>query len=633
MDAARALTLFGTTQPVEPPRRLSAGALSCLLDDGALRDVRWGDVEIARGISYLLRDRDWGTVPGAVHDLTVDQAADSFVVRFELRMSGAGGMLRAAARVEGRADGRLAFEIEATPDADVHTNRCGFVVLHPASAAGRALQVLHTNGRVSDAAFPLEISPSQPVLDIRQLSYSPSNGVQLQCRLEAQLPHDPAGKFEMEDQRNWSDASFKTYVASLLDPWPYVLPAGRPLVQRITLTVQGSPPAGAASGVAGSVTIGVPSDARMPQIGIGVPPGLHRARPEELAAMRALGAGWWIVEATLDDPELFADLCAVAAQRAGLPVSVQLDVIVPRGMSPDDAAAGTAALCRRAQLSADALRLLPSEYLKSFQPSDRWPELPPLEDYSEAARRQFPEAQVGGGMFTCFTELNRKRPSGRGLGFIGHATWPIVHAPDDASVMQTLEALPHIVHSVRRLWPGLPYRLGPSTLAMRRNPYGDLPAPNPRRERLALAAVDPRHSGRFAAAWTVGYAAAVAPLGLEVLALHDGHGPSGPLPASPRVVPAWEALSRLARAAGARRVPMEGVPAGVAALAWSPVADRVEILVANVGQEQRRLKWKQPVSTADGASITELTLDAFETKALAIEIPRVPGRDRQNRLP
>ena len=40
-------------------------------------------------------------------------------------------------------------------------------------------------------------------------------------------------KFEMEDHRNWMDASYKTYVCSLLDPWPYTLKKGEAFVQRI----------------------------------------------------------------------------------------------------------------------------------------------------------------------------------------------------------------------------------------------------------------------------------------------------------------------------------------------------------------------------------------------------------------
>ena len=35
--------------------------------------------------------------------------------------------------------------------------------------------------------------------------------------------------FEMEDQRNWTDASYKTYVRPLALPWPYTLPAGTEL--------------------------------------------------------------------------------------------------------------------------------------------------------------------------------------------------------------------------------------------------------------------------------------------------------------------------------------------------------------------------------------------------------------------
>ena len=43
--------------------------------------------------------------------------------------------------------------------------------------------------------------------------------------------------YEMEDQRNWTDASYKTYVRPLARPWPYTLDAGARLDQAVTLTV------------------------------------------------------------------------------------------------------------------------------------------------------------------------------------------------------------------------------------------------------------------------------------------------------------------------------------------------------------------------------------------------------------
>jgi D-apionolactonase len=91
------------------------------------------------------------------------------------------------------------------------------------------------------------------------------------------------------------------------------------------------------------------------------------------------------------------------------------------------------------------------------------------------------------------------------LDFVTHATNPIVHAADDRSVMQTLEALPFITRSVRAIHGDMPYHIGPSTIAMRQNPYGNATKDNPHLDRIPMANRDPRHNGLFAAAWAVGY--------------------------------------------------------------------------------------------------------------------------------
>src|SRR3546814_1523736 len=43
----------------------------------------------------------------------------------------------------------------------------------------------------------------------------------------------------------------------------------------------------------------------------------------------------------------------------------------------------------------------------------------------------------------------------------------------DRSVIQTLEAIPHIVRSARAIVGEAPYRLGPSTIGMRQNPRSE----------------------------------------------------------------------------------------------------------------------------------------------------------------
>ena len=163
-------------------------------------------------------------------------------------------------------------------------------------------------------------------------------------------------------------------------------------------------------------------------------------------------------------------------------------------------------------------------------------------------------------MFIYFTELNRKRVPAGSLDFVTHCTCPIVHAADDLSVMQSLEALPFITQSARAIFGEKPYRIGPSTIAMRQNPYGGATKANPRSQRIAMADRDPRHAGLFAAAWTIGYAARVAPVGLEQLTLSGFTGPFGVLAASGEPVaegtprPIFDAIKGLCEMAGLAHV-------------------------------------------------------------------------------
>lgn len=186
--------------------------------------------------------------------------------------------------------------------------------------------------------------------------------------------------------------------------------------------------------------------------------------------------------------------------------------------------------------------------------------MPGAQDVYAAARRAFADIRLGGGMFSYFTELNRKRVPAGLLDFVTHCTCPIVHAADDLSVMQSLEALPFITASARAIFGAKPYRIGPSTIAMRQNPYGGATKANPHRQRIAMADRDPRHAGLFAAAWTIGYAAQVAPAGLEMLALSSFTGPFGVLGESGEPVgegeprPIFEAVQGLCELAGFRHV-------------------------------------------------------------------------------
>jgi hypothetical protein len=152
----------------------------------------------------------------------------------------------------------------------------------------------------------------------------------------------------------------------------------------------------------------------------------------------------------------------------------------------------------------------PASDLKCTLPGSVWPPSPPAEAIYAAAREAFPGVPLGGGMFSYFTEFNRKRPPADHLDFVVHTTCPIVHACDDRTAIENLEALPHIIRSAMAFIHGKPYRVGPSSIGARDNPYGAASTPNPGNGRLALAYMDPRQRGLLGAAWNLGYVAHMA---------------------------------------------------------------------------------------------------------------------------
>jgi hypothetical protein len=148
-----------------------------------------------------------------------------------------------------------------------------------------------------------------------------------------------------------------------------------------------------------------------------------------------------------------------------------------------------------------------------------------------------------------------------------NTTCPIVHAADDRSVMETLEALPFQVSTARTYFGQCGYRVGPSAIGCRDNPHGATFTPNPDNLRVCLAKMDPRMRGLFGAAWTLGYIATLARTGIDALTIGAPTGPLGVIYrkaeyaqpyyddlAAPAVYPVFHVVSGLTRGAGAKLV-------------------------------------------------------------------------------
>lgn len=214
--------VLGQPRPPEPTV-LTTSTLVMELEphSGWLRNVRRNGREIVRAVYGAARTADWGTPQPAIRELTVDQRADGFRVSYAASVEPA---LPFRWRVEIAGDGdEITFHIEGEATDEMEANRVGLCLLHPPSTAGQPCRITHPDGTETRAEFPREVAPHQPFREVRVLETAA-----LRVEFEGET-------FETEDQRNWTDASFKTYSRPLAWSRPYRLAKGERVRQAVRL--------------------------------------------------------------------------------------------------------------------------------------------------------------------------------------------------------------------------------------------------------------------------------------------------------------------------------------------------------------------------------------------------------------
>lgn len=639
-----AIKLYGTEQAVPSPQTLTAGPLSAVLDNGSLRYIKVHGWEAIRAIAFVARDAQWGTYNPEIHDLKISSADGGFSVSYRAVCKDSRQELAYRVNIAAEHSGGLRFDAELEPVTDWTTMRTGFVVLHGVHGiAGEPVTVVHTDGSVDQSEFPDLIKPSQPFFDIRSLSHQVAPGLTVECIMQGDA-------YEAEDQRNWTDASYKTYIRPLAKrPAPYTLSAGERSAQSVTLALKGEPSSIESKDAQPQITLGAAAAGVLPALGLAVAPQWLDSALAHAQLIRPLEPSFLVCHY---DPGKGHDAGTMAGFRklgATLGAGLWLEAVVPcqdaTGRFTADAGVMHSDLDALAAAAAGvefaAVTASPKAYLKSYQPDAQWPSVPALDIFYKALRERFPKARIGGGMLSYFTELNRKRPPAQAIDFITHTTSPIVHTADDISVMESLESLPSVMRSAQNLAPGKPYCIGPSGIGMRMNPYGSEPAPNPDNERVPMAGVDPRQRGLFNAAWTLGYIAYAAQHQVEALTLSAPVGEHGivytktdwPQPwfddiaSTPLVYPVYHVLRALAPAAGRPVRPLQSsVPDIVQGLAVE-TADGLRLWLANLSAEPITLG-----ATGIGASARVWFLDegGFEAFCTHPEYLSTPPGNRQS---
>lgn len=541
---------WGDSEP--EPRLWEHGPWTLELRGDELADIRFDGTLVLRSVRAVARDRDWGTVPAAVTSVE----GDAGVLRIALRLSGLGAEIPSTLVVTAAAD-ELAVRFEGRSLTDFDRNRLGLVVLHPPTVAGAPLTVVSPTGARTDTAFPRSISPHQPAFDIARLEWRAA-GIAASIDFVGEV-------FEMEDQRNWTDASFKTYSTPLSEPFPVRIAVGDLVEQSIVLRcerVEDEPPHSAPDAVRF-----VPTDRRVPAIAIGAStapdpaPDPARAAPADAVLVEpdTRTGNWRAALARAAADGLPLDVRIVAESAADLPAV--LDELVP---------------LRVARLGVFSARSHVTE-------PELWAAL-----VAGAAERGIRTALLGGAR-SHFTELNRNHERlPAELPALAFSVTPQMHATERAQLVESIAIQRRVATDAVRIAGGRPVHVGPVTLRSRYNAVATTQAPPIARADLAEGygaalvadATDPRQGSSALLAWTVASAAALAVPGVASIAYFESWGPRGVAS-----FPVETALDWLHELAGTPLLVHEGeLPEGVWAIAGETAAGPVALL-ANLRSE------------------------------------------------
>lgn len=496
-----------------PLQQLEMGRIRALVDGGDLRYVEIDGVEVIRRIYITVRDADWDIPPLISVRRQVQTTADAIVITAEAEQHSdtAAVTWRAVARLA--ADGDLSYSVDISPSSEFSFNRMGLCLLHPPErCAGRVYRAL-SDGAVKAGILPLMISP-QIISGTQILALFPAfNELEIDVRNLGVCHFAFEGDlFEMEDQRNWSDGSFKTYCTPLSQSRPTRASPASPIRQaiRISAPARRSEHQRPLHAVV-EVGVGLPRGGSVPDLGLGLgePLDVHTGQ-----AIRELAPEH--LRAELRRPDRFVSVLSQARRDADL-AECPVALAVHLGDDPDE----------ELGLLEDLLPAFDLPILRFFVFS----RLRPVSSGALVGRarrrlaRVCRDAAFIGGTDIWFVDLNRARPSPNTMDGVAWSITPQVHAHDELTMIEGLDAQTAQARTARSFCGDADLFPGPITLRPRYNPN----AADAAAQALDYPpfSVDHRQGSHFAASWTAGSIRALALGAVRAATYFETAGPRG----------------------------------------------------------------------------------------------------------
>ncbi|GMQ94609.1 MAG: hypothetical protein BMS9Abin12_2108 [Acidimicrobiia bacterium] len=571
------VALHGGTQSLESPRLIEGDHFTAGLETPSLRNVAIDGLEVAQSITFSVRDKNWGTAEPSDWSTSFKETNGSIDVAMEGRFTSDEMDLRASITVRTAHDGSLTYAAKAIALRDFERARIGICVMHPANFTGQQLHV-STPDEAYSTVFPVNVSPSRAISNIVTLRHSIGDDREVLFEFEGDL-------FEFEDQRNWSDASYKTFCTPLSLPWPVAVRSGDIIEQRLRISTVGNstfPSTIAPRPRTGATAVHIDLDAEgrpVPSIGV-----LCDIDPATVRAASALGVPHLRLSLDTRSESAATELAAAGQALAGSDTGIELELVAD---SPGDLL----------PLHQNIAHL--GDRLQRVFVFDRETQIttkaygPAIDDLRSATG-----SRVGGGSGSNFGAINFNLDD---IAFdsLDALTFPIspqVHYTDHFSFIANLDAQAVLAANGRRLAGHRQLSIGPVTLL-------------PRQAGKPLAP-DPRSASLLASAWTVASLSELMSSGADALTYHQMGGPAGIVTHDGAMNPTYHLLADLARYRSARYLPVhiDSPERRVAAIALRGQSDAL-IVIASLESEPVDIELPLPSTNVTIRTLDQTTYD------------------------
>lgn len=461
---------------------LSSGNMELLYAGGDLRRIRSGEKLLLSAVYVAVRDRNWKTIAPVILEEKIALTEDGFTIEILNRYRYKKISFEAKISVVAGADS-FVYKMKGVARSGFYRNRIGICVLLPVEESkGKKVEVLHSAGSRSRGVFPVLVAPHQPFKDITGMSWDAGDSCKADLHFEGDI-------FEMEDQRNWTDASYKIYSTPLELDFPVWITKGTEIGQSVSFSFikERSVPLTNPGGQ-NILDIDTSRSFSLPRFGICKSFDKELLSQTEMEKLSPLGFSHYRVDLWMNGTgwKNRLNTSLNEYEHLGWPFELALHF--------DE---NYIAACKAFLDYTSDLQLPVSHFLVFDHHYLSGDEL--LGHVVPLLKKKYPGVPVGGGSDTHFAELNRNHPDTGLVDFVTYPLCPQVHASDRLTVIENIGGQAPTVERARSLF-NKPVYINAVTLKERFNAVatekGDDPSYQPE--------PDHRQPTVFAAAWALG---------------------------------------------------------------------------------------------------------------------------------